>query len=67
MRWTASNQYQKDKRMGSVVGQGEHDSQLLRMLEDTGENKSIMIPIYRWGEIQSVRTQSRLNSKKIPC
>ena len=53
--------------MGSMVGQGEHDSQLLRMLEDTDENKSIMIPIYRWGEIQSVRTQSRLNSKKIPC
>ena len=39
MRWTASNQYQEDKRMGRVVGQGEHDSQLLRMLEDTNENK----------------------------
>jgi hypothetical protein len=25
-----------------------------------------MIPIYRWGEIQSKRTQSRLNSKKHP-
>jgi hypothetical protein len=45
MRWTASNQYQEDKRMGRVVGQGEHDSQLLRMLEDTNENKFVMILI----------------------
>ena len=29
--------------MGSMVGQGEHDSQLLRILEDTDENKCIMI------------------------
>ena len=38
MRWTASNQYQDDKRLGSVVGQSEHNRQLLRMLEETNKN-----------------------------